>query len=166
MVCLIIQFNWLLKEWDYGIGAEAAELLIACYCNCQRKIIRRSGQYALREGQKTEENGKKSWVLLKPPWLFCRPWTWIGRKEHHKAYLRYLNYSIVERFGYIQSNQSMYLIDTIYVGINYLFKELLSFLEFIQYSLVLLRSRSIALRWFMKEVWLLTPLPKKLFAYE
>ena len=149
-----------MRLWDRRRGGRTLDcLLLQLPALRASKIIRRSGQYALREGQKTEENDKKSWVLLKPPWLFCRPWTWIGRKEHHKAYLRYLNYSIVERFGYIQSNQSMYL------GINYLFKGL-SFLEFIQYSLVLLRSRSIALRWFMKEVWLLTPLPKKLFAYE
>ena len=148
-----------MRLWDRRRGARTLDcLLLQLPALRASKIIKCSGQYALREG--LMKMAKKSWVLLKPPWLFCRPWTWIGRKEHHKAYLRYLNYSIVERFGYIQSNQSMYL------GINYLFKELLSFLEFIQYSLVLLRSRSIALRWFMKEVWLLTPLPKKLFAYE
>ena len=152
-----------MRLWDRRRGGRTLDcLLLQLPALRASKIIRRSGQYALREGQKTEENDKKIMGFTQTAMTFlrCRPWTWIGRKEHHKAYLRYLNYSIVERFGYIQSNQSMYL------GINYLFKGLLSFLEFIQYSLVLLRSRSIALRWFMKEVWLLTPLPKKLFAYE
>lgn len=50
-----------MRLWDRRRGGRTLDcLLLQLPALRASKIIRRSGQYALREGQKTEENDKKN----------------------------------------------------------------------------------------------------------